>query len=380
VRLKTFNAGHVNQSLKEKKFFKFVCGASFTDVHMIENLSCIFTLAGAHVIDLAPRADVILAARRGVEKAIKWSQRTNEPMSQIEFTQAPLLMASIQLDKDPHFRKIKVNYDACDLCGACIKICPTEAFDIRKQEARGRRQESKFGNKEFVYFAERCFGCGICPSYCHVNALTLENIQPTPKQTLEEMILLNVDAIEFHFGENYREVKNIWSQIKELVDKLSLISFSIGSELLSAEEIKNAANLCYKLAGSGIILQCDGKPMTGGLKNGNNMDKVSIKVAKLIKEENLPVYLQLSGGTTEKTYLNAINSGLDINGVAIGSHARKLLLPYIKEQNILDNEYILNKAVSLAEGMVNSVGKNSLRLKKKEPSSHFSALSSKVML
>ena len=54
---------HAVDALKKKQFFKLVCGASLTDLHMIENLCFVFTLAGAHMIDLAPKADVIFAAR-----------------------------------------------------------------------------------------------------------------------------------------------------------------------------------------------------------------------------------------------------------------------------------------------------------------------------
>ena len=61
---------NVINALERKRFFKLVCGASLTDTQMVENLSFVFALAGAHVIDLAPSADVILAARKGIEKAL----------------------------------------------------------------------------------------------------------------------------------------------------------------------------------------------------------------------------------------------------------------------------------------------------------------------
>lgn len=319
------NKHHVFQALEAKQFFKLVCGASLTDVLMVENLSFLFTLAGAHVIDLAPQADVILAARKGMERA------------QIS---SPLLMASIQLDKDPHFRKIDVNYDLCDLCSACVKVCPTEAFKIE--------------NKKFVYLRERCFGCGICPSKCHVSALNLIQTTPTSVDTLREMLLIGVKAIEFHFGKNIYKINEIWDEIKSLVQTLELVSFSIGSELLNREEIKIAANLCYKLAGKGIILQCDGKPMSGGKEFGNNTDKESLEVAKIIQEENLPVYLHLSGGTNERSFNHAIQAGLNVHGVAIGSYARKLLMPYLKTP-LWDDKYMLKAALQITRSLVRSL-------------------------
>lgn len=326
---------HVLDALNQKKFFKLVCGASLDDVEMIEKLTYVFTLSGAHVIDLAASADAIFAARRGIEKAFK-----SFPSSPLPPFPSPLLMASIQIDKDPHFRKIEVDYAKCDLCTACVRVCPTEAFKIE--------------DKKFIYQNERCYGCDICPSYCHVNALTLKDTSPSPKETLQEMISLGVKSIEFHFGKGYKRLEEIWDEIKVLVKELDLVSFSIGSDLLSVEEIKEAANLCYKLAGKGIILQCDGTPMSGGkkVKDGNNKDKSSLEVAKIIQNEKLPVYLQISGGTDEKSFSRSKELGLQINGVAIGSYARKQLMPYLDK---LDDKENLSNAVNLAKNLVNSL-------------------------
>ena len=327
-------------ALEQKRFFKLVCGASLTDVKMIENLVFVFTLAGAHVIDLAPAADVIFAARRGIEKAIDSCRRD---IACNVSTAPPLIMASIQLDKDPHFRKVAVDYDLCDLCGACIKACPTEAFKIEKKE-------------KFIYSIERCYGCGICPQSCHVNALQMVETSPTPIDTLKEMLLLGIEAIEFHFGENFQKLEEVWKDISTTVGACCskpLLSFSIGGGLLSEEQIKKSANLCYKLAGKGIILQCDGVPMSGARKQiGNNNDEAFIRVAKTIAQENLPVYLQIAGGTNENSFSKTHLAGINIHGVAIGSYAKKLLMPFI---NDLDKKENLIEAVNIASSLVNSV-------------------------
>lgn len=343
---------HVYKALDENRFFKLVCGASLTDINIIENLAFIFTLAGAHVIDLAPTADVIFAARRGIQKALGLVSQGSWVSGLIGLlNQVPVLMASIQVDFDPHFRKATVNYDTCDLCGVCVKICPTEAFQI---QTIGSRECP--GSMVFKYNSERCFGCGICPDYCHASALDMVDIQPTPKEKLHEMMSLGVESIEFHFGSNYLRIKEIWDDIKDLVKSLKLLSFSIGSNLLRDGEIKEAARLSYMLAGSGIILQCDGIPMSGGIcgtvKSGNINGKTYLHVAKVIQEEKLPVYLQISGGTDHNSFKEAIESGLRISGVAIGSYARKLLMPYLDK---LDNREKLQEALNVATLLVNSV-------------------------
>ncbi len=343
---------HIINALEKRHFFKLVCGASLTDVQMVENLSFVFALAGAHVIDLAPTADVIFAAKKGIERALRVQPSLLKPIP----------MASIQLDKDPHFRKVEVDYNLCDVCGVCVKACPTEAFKVERKDKSENR-------KQFIYSLERCFGCGACPSYCHTSALKMLDTKPTPKETLEEMIALGITVIEFHFGENIYNLELVLNEIKDLVNKLDLISFSIGSELLSDENIKAAAYLCYRLAGEGIILQCDGIPMSGGgekiyrnMKNGNNvgkdastMDSKCLHVANIIQKENLPVYLQISGGTNQDSFSRAIELGININGVAIGSYARKQLMPYLDD---LNDENKLQNAVRIAKDLVQSVGLN----------------------
>jgi len=79
---------------------------------------------------------------------------------------------------------------------------------------------------------------------------------------------------------------------------------------------------------------------------------LNLKSKEIIKEEKLPVFLQISGGTNENSYKKAIQAGININGAAIGSHARKILMPYL---NNLDDKKNLEKAIEIAKGMVNSV-------------------------
>jgi len=97
--------------------------------------------------------------------------------------------------------------------------------------------------------------------------------------------------------------------------------------------------------------------MSGGRsnagKNGHNNDELSLHVAKLIEEEKMPVYLQIAGGTTEFSFDNVKNSGLPVSGIAIGSYARKLLIPYL---NDIYNDQNFSSAFRIAKSLVRSAG------------------------
>ena len=83
------------------------------------------------------------------------------------------------------------------------------------------------------------------------------------------------------------------------------------------------------------------------------MDNPSLQVARIIEEEKLPVYLQISGGTNQTSSAMANEAGININGVAVGSYARKLLMPYL---NDLNNKGEFDAAVKIAKSLIDSVG------------------------
>jgi len=93
------NQTNAIKSLEEKKFFKLICGASFNDVLLIENLAFLFTLAGADVIDLASRADVILAASKEISKL---RVEVNPLNKQVTQKYLKTLFGTPKKKKEPH--------------------------------------------------------------------------------------------------------------------------------------------------------------------------------------------------------------------------------------------------------------------------------------
>jgi NAD-dependent dihydropyrimidine dehydrogenase PreA subunit len=52
--------------------------------------------------------------------------------------------------------------DRCTSCGACISICPAEAFEMLKDTYK------------VEFHKDRCIACGLCIDVCSPNAMKLE--------------------------------------------------------------------------------------------------------------------------------------------------------------------------------------------------------------
>ncbi len=57
---------------------------------------------------------------------------------------------------------LKIDYELCTLCGACVPSCPFAALEIRDGK---------------LYVSESCTLCGACVPVCPVSALTLEEVK-----------------------------------------------------------------------------------------------------------------------------------------------------------------------------------------------------------
>ena len=55
----------------------------------------------------------------------------------------------------------RVNRQTCVACGACAKVCPRDAIQIKK----GCYAESSL---------DLCIGCGLCAKTCPANSISIE--------------------------------------------------------------------------------------------------------------------------------------------------------------------------------------------------------------
>ena len=74
----------------------------------------------------------------------------------------------------------EVNDANCTACGACVKECPRNLFELRKRAKNDRKIYVACTNKDKGGIAKKscasaCIGCGKCVKVCPFEAITLEN-------------------------------------------------------------------------------------------------------------------------------------------------------------------------------------------------------------
>ena len=101
------------------------------------------------------------------------------------------------------------------------------------------------------------------------------------------------------------------------------------------------------------IIQADGNPMSGG-SDDFETTKPAIEAAKIVNTLNLPVYILVSGGTNTKTAELAKILNVKIDGVAMGSFARKAVKEYINAEDFWSDEQVQKQAIQKAKEIINS--------------------------
>ncbi|MDX1918032.1 MAG: LdpA C-terminal domain-containing domain [Candidatus Caenarcaniphilales bacterium] len=294
----------VYKALKERRMFKFICGASYSDFNAVLNFSKVFSRAGAHLIDVAAHPTIVSAAREGIEN------------SGISPEKSPAIMVSLSLDhqQDPHFRRVALDTKACDTCGACIMDCPTQAFSIK--------------DRQLQYQKERCYGCGACVPLCHVDALTPEPLAAFQPSVLPELWQLGARALEIHVGPNFYWLEPYLHKIKEISPEPWLLSICLGSSFASYSELQEQGQEIYNLLGADAIVQIDGKAMSGHQRADSNMLQ-ALAGAQALLELEKPLYVQVSGGANDRIRDLLDQFGIRAHGVGMGGYAKKLIDPYL---------------------------------------------------
>lgn len=342
------NSNHPSLSLREHRWFKLICGASFHHLPSVRNLALAYTLAGADCIDVAADPAVIASAREAFSVAAMFTDEARDrgfhPMG------TPWLMVSLNDAEDPHFRKAEFDASACpsDCTRPCELICPAGAitFSVPTPKTTAATTTKSVAG----VITERCYGCGRCLPVCPVAHIATRSYVSSHQAVAPLIMQTGVDAIEIHTRVgHFPDFARLWTAILPWVNQLKLIS-------ISCPEGDGMIDYLWKLYQFITPLPClllwqtDGRPMSGDIGMGTT--QAAIKLGQKVRIQGPPGYVQLSGGTNHHTVpkLHALGmlprmSGLDtkvtqtqgsqplnrlIAGVAYGSYARALLDPVLE--------------------------------------------------
>jgi Fe-S-cluster-containing hydrogenase component 2 len=321
----------LNDILNQKRFFKLVCGAGNEDAEAVKRLAVIYTIAGANMLDLSANADVVKAAKDGIELAGEIGKRIGKKIKA-----KPFLNVSIGLKGDPHAQKAVIDLNNCTQCGKCIDVCPEDAI-----------------TREYKVIGYKCIGCDDCEEVCEFDAVSFVHKKADFEKILPDCIKEGVETMELHaVTEDDAAVFADWKLLNKLM-KDNFLSMCIDRQLLSNRSFIDRVRRAYEITGDRLIIQADGVPMSGG-ENDFNTTLQAVACADIVQKSGIPVKILLSGGTNGKTGLLAKQCGIMANGVAIGSWARKIVKEFIRRDDFYSDPEVIRKAVSVAEELVKS--------------------------
>ncbi|MBY0404688.1 MAG: 4Fe-4S binding protein [Cyanobacteria bacterium] len=331
-------------ALLKRSFFKLICGGSFTDAQKVAQMVAMYAhTGGVACVDIAPEITLIETIHQVYDKLPLHLQR-------------PMVMVSVPLDEDPHFRKIELLNDHCVSCGLCIPICPTDAIqegDAYQGKTNEITQPIETGLKLLID-QPLCYGCGRCVDVCPTQALALNPIYGDGS-FLEALAHPLVEAVEIHtrYADVYQLEKFKTYVGNALQNKWVSVCFR-PDEIPSQHWLPFLA-LIQTLTHLPVVIQVDGQPMSGSDDPESSL--ASLNAAKhflKVAGDQYP-WVTLSGGINGFTphYLRQSQYSF-IQGVGVGTMARKAVWPYLSESfdifAIESPQFI--KGVGAAQSMV----------------------------
>ncbi|OGC08503.1 hypothetical protein A2230_08285 [candidate division WOR-1 bacterium RIFOXYA2_FULL_36_21] len=318
------------KSIFEKsQYFKIVCGAGNEDAEEVRKLSLLYTLAGALGIDISANLDVVKSSVLGVNQAYEIA-----PKLGIELRTRPFINVSIGMRGDPHIRKANVAQAKCLHCGACLSVCVQNAI-----------------SNEHQIIEKRCIGCGECSKICPSSAVQFFDKRRELDKILPACLVNGVETFELHaIISDDDSVMQDWKLVNKYL-KNNYISMCLDRSQLSDIHLLKRIKDALAFAPDRMIIQADGVPMSGG-SDDYNTTLQAVAISDIVRKSKLPVIILASGGTNSRTGELCHLCGVKVNGVSIGTYARKLVAEFINHKDFDSDLRILKKGLVIAKKLV----------------------------
>jgi Fe-S-cluster-containing hydrogenase component 2 len=314
--------------LKNRKFFKLVCGAGNEDVEEVYRLCFIYTLAGSKGFDVSANTQVVQSAMRGIDQVLECADKLNK-----KIRIRPFINVSIGMRGDPHIRKAIIS-DSCTRCGACLVECYAQAI-----------------SDSYRVIEHKCIGCGNCESACNFGAVKFYNNGKKLKNLLQECKTCGAEQMELHAAvPDADSIFEEWGMINEIITD-NYVSMCLDRQHLSDSALRRRIKKAQAVSKERLIIQADGIPMSGG-KDDFNTTLQAVAIADIVTKSKLQVMVLLSGGTNSLTTKLARSCGVAYNGICIGTFARNLVKDLIKDGGFMQREDKIREAITKAERLV----------------------------
>lgn len=339
-------------ALNARQGVKLIAGGSLTDANIVAQCAAIYAKAGVTCVDIAPVPDII-------EQVVAGWQTIGMADSE-----QPLLMVSLPLDPDPHFRKIELNAADCIACGVCTPLCPTEALTLATPPVEAATAPPNPPTPPLLIDQPMCYGCGRCVPVCPTDALIMLPSQLKEASVIQALGHPAVGAVEIHT--RYADVALLpeFMALYEplLVGKTIALCFQPSivdatQWLAFVEWWEDWAAINSPLP---IVLQIDGKPMGGTDSQQSAVPAIKeAMAAKALIDNNLSDFsgwMTLSGGMNQYTgaLLKNYQAKEVIAGMGVGTMARQLVWPWLDGESPVEDFQIQPAAIAAAKVMIDS--------------------------